>query len=422
MGRYAEQAHRLAVATGDRDLEAVALARRGYAELAAGGVAEGTDQLDEAMAAATGGDVRSLDVIGDITCVAIAAFELSSDWQRIEQWGQVMESWIQNHDDVAVLGFCYACCSELFLASGQWDEAEGMLTQGLGALQAAGHRSRCVHPAAKLAELRLTQGRLEEAEQLLAGFEELPEAAHGIAHLHLVRGEGALAAATIHRRLNRIGDDNVLAAPFLAMLVEVRLSQGDIEGAAGSADRLGWIADVSGIDRVTAMADLARGRVASARGSTNAVAAIESALARFSQAGMSVEAARARFELARALEEDQPEVAVAEARTALAEFERLGAPRDADAAAELLRRHGVRGRTGPKDAGLLTRREHEVLHLVAEGLSNAEIAARLHLSTKTVGHHVSSVLAKLGVKSRGEAGAWASRHLRAPSPEDRAKR
>lgn len=420
MALLADEALGIAAATGDRDLEAAALARRGYAELAAGGVASGTDRLDEAMAAATGGDVRSLDVVGDITCVAIAAFELSSDWQRIEQWGQVMESWIQNHDDVAVLGFCYACCSELFLASGQWDEAEGMLTQGLGALRAAGHRSRCVHPAAKLAELRLTQGRLEEAEQLLAGYEELPEAAHGIAHLHLARGEEALAAATIHRRLNRIGDDNVLAAPFLAMLVEVQVSQGDLDGADASAARLGRIADASGIDRVTAMADLARGRAGVARGSADAAGALEAALARFASVGMSVEAARARFELARALEADQPEVAVGEARTALAEFERFGAPRDADAAAELLRRHGVKGRTGPKDAGHLTRREQEVLHLVSEGLSNAEIAGRLHLSTKTVGHHVSSVLAKLGVKSRGEAAAWAGRHLRAP--EDRAER
>ena len=422
MGGYAEEAHAIALATADRDLEAAALARRGYAELAAGGVASGTDRLDEAMAAATGGDVRSLDVVGDITCVAIAAFELSSDWQRIEQWGQVMESWIQNHDGVAVLAFCYACCSELFLASGKWDEAEGMLTEGLAALEAAGHRSRCVHPAAKLAELRLTQGRLEEAEQLLAGFEELPEAAHGIAHLHLVRGEGALAAAVIHRRLNRIGDDNVLAAPFLAMLVEVQVAQGDLEGAESSAGRLGRIAHASGIDRVGAMTDLARGRVAFARGSSDAVGALEAALAMFSSAGMSVDSARARLELARALEADQPEVAIAEARTALAEFERVGAPRDADAAAELLRRHGVRGRTGPKDVGLLTRREHQVLLLVAEGLTNAEIAARLYLSTKTVGHHVSSVLAKLQVKTRGEAGAWATRNLHAPDTGDRTGR
>ena len=105
--------------------------------------------------------------------------------------------------------------------------------------------------------------------------------------------------------------------------------------------------------------------MAAARGSDDALDALEAALARFARVGMSVEAARARLELARALEADQPEVAVAEARTALAEFERVGAPRDADAAAELLRRHGVKGRTGPKDAGLLTRREQEVLHLLA---------------------------------------------------------
>jgi DNA-binding CsgD family transcriptional regulator len=346
---------------------------------------------------------------------------LSSDWKRIEQWGQVMDSWIRNHNDVSVLGFCYACCAEMFLASGEWDQAEGMLAEGLGVLQAAGHRSRCVHPAAKLAELRLTQGRLEEAEQLLSGFEDLPEAAHGIARLQLLRDQGALSAATIHRRLNRIGNDNVLSAPFLAMLVDVQLAQGDLDGAAGSAARLGTVARRSGIGRIAAAAHLVNGRVAIARGTPDATEHLEQALAGFSGEGMPVDAARVRLELARALEDREPEVSIEEARTALAEFERVGAPRDADAAAELLRRHGVRGRTGSKDVGLLTRREQEVLQLVAEGLTNAEIAARLFLSTKTVGHHVSSILAKLGVKGRGEAAAWALRNLRAPGVADRAK-
>jgi DNA-binding NarL/FixJ family response regulator len=421
MRRWADEAHAIAAATDDRDLEAAALARIGYAELAGGDVPAGTDRIDEAMAAATGGDVRSLDVIGDITCVAIGAFELSADWQRIEQWGQVMDAWIRSHDDVPVLAFCYACCSEMFLASGEWEEAEGMLTQGLSSLEAAGHRSRCVHPAAKLAELRLTQGRLEEAEQLLAGFEDLPEAAHGLARLELVRGETALAAATIHRRLNRIGDDNVLSAPFLVLLVDVQLAQGDVEGASASADRLDAIAGRSGLARIAAAAAHARGRVALARHAPDAPSVLEDSVAHFVAAGMSVDAARARLDLARALEDDQPDVAVAEARSALAEFEKVGAPRDGDAAAELLRRHGVRGRTGPKEAGLLTRREQEVLQLVAEGLTNADIAARLHLSSKTVGHHVSSVLAKLGVKSRGEAAVWAIRNLRT-SASDRPRR
>jgi DNA-binding CsgD family transcriptional regulator len=422
MRTHAEEAHAIAVRTGDRDLETAALARLGYAEVAGGDVVSGTDKLDESMAAATGGEVGSLDVIGDVTCVAIAAFELSSDWKRIEQWGQVMDSWIRNHNDVSVLGFCYACCAEMFLASGEWDQAEGMLAEGLGVLQAAGHRSRCVHPAAKLAELRLTQGRLEEAEQLLSGFEDLPEAAHGIARLQLLRDQAALSAATVHRRLNRIGDDNVLAAPFLAMLVDVQLAQGDLDGASATAARLGTVARRSGIGRIAAAAHLANGRVALARGAADATDHLEEALAGFSGEGMPVDAARARLELARALEDREPEVSIEEARTALTEFERVGAPRDADAAAELLRRHGVRGRTGPKDVGLLTRREQEVLQLVAEGLTNAEIASRLFLSTKTVGHHVSSILAKLGVKGRGEAAAWALRNLRPPGSAERAER
>ena len=51
----------------------------------------------------------------------------------------------------------------------------------------------------------------------------------------------------------------------------------------------------------------------------------------------------------------------------------------------------------------LTARELEVLALLAADLRNAEIAARLHIAEKTAGHHVSAVLAKLGVRSRHEA-------------------
>ena len=69
---------------------------------------------------------------------------------------------------------------------------------------------------------------------------------------------------------------------------------------------------------------------------------------------------------------------------------------------------GPRRATTANVAGL-TPRQVEVLALVEQGLSNAEIAARLTLSPKTVDHHVSALLDKLGVASRGQAAAVAHR-------------
>ena len=78
----AEFAVQVARDAGDPDLEAEALARRGYAEIALGRVVDGTAAIDEAMAAATGGEVHRLETIGSVTCTAVAAFEVAADWQR----------------------------------------------------------------------------------------------------------------------------------------------------------------------------------------------------------------------------------------------------------------------------------------------------------------------------------------------------
>ena len=96
-------------------------------------------------------------------------------------------------------------------------------------------------------------------------------------------------------------------------------------------------------------------------------------------------------------------------REALKMFQELGARPAAAIVSRRLRGKGARGvPRGPRtttlrNAANLTEREAEILGLVAEGLSNPEIAGRLFLSTKTVDHHVSAILGKLGVKTRGQA-------------------
>jgi len=149
--------------------------------------------------------------------------------------------------------------------------------------------------------------------------------------------------------------------------------------------------------------------VSAAERDQRAAAHLKHSLERLAGLGLPLEAARARLELARAIAAGAPEAAAAEAQGALATFERLGAVRDADAAAGLLRRLGAPGRAFPRGSDGLTKRETEVLSLLAEGLSNAEIAERLYVSRRTAEHHVANILSKLGVRSRAEAGAYAVR-------------
>ena len=102
-------------------------------------------------------------------------------------------------------------------------------------------------------------------------------------------------------------------------------------------------------------------------------------------------------------------------RQALAEFQRLGAKPAAALTARWLRERGARGLPrGPRPStrrnpARLTAREFEVLALVARGQRNAEIAQRLFLTEKTIDHHVSAILGKLGIRSRADVAAAARR-------------
>lgn len=404
----------LAVASGrafeDSDLEASALALLGRAMILQGDVEAGMTHLDEAMVAVTSGEVDDPIAFGNVCCLVTMAWEEFGDMSRLDRWNQVVEQFLSRYQHRPLLSFCGTCMADMALAGGDLKRAESALVSALQALEGTGHRARCVHPAARLAEILVLQGRLEEAERILEGYEGLPDAARASVALHAAKGELSIAAALLLRRLNQLESGGLLVAPLLEMLVEIQIAQGDLGVAASTAERLTALAAGSGQRRWTAAAELATGRVELAAHRPSARNLLESALEGFTRQEMPLESARARIAFAQALHESgEGQLAIREARVAAASLERLGANREADAASALVRELGGPARTGAKGIGTLSKREIEVLRLLGEGLSNAEIAARLYISTKTAGNHVSNVLSKLGLRNRSEAAAVAVR-------------
>jgi ATP/maltotriose-dependent transcriptional regulator MalT len=237
-----------------------------------------------------------------------------------------------------------------------------------------------------------------------------------LALLRLAEGRPQEAAALLQRGLLGTTDNPVRAAALLAPLVDARLECGDPDGAAVAAGELSAMAASTSIRLISAYADLATARVALAGGRrSDAAEPARRALTSFHRLAMPFGAGQARLELARALVDEAPGLANDEARTAHATFRELGATRAMDNAARFLRDLGGGTAPGRSTAGDLTAREHEVLELIALGMSNSRIGATLSISEKTAGHHVSRILAKLGVRNRAEAATHAVRPPSTPS-------
>jgi ATP/maltotriose-dependent transcriptional regulator MalT len=399
---------------GDIDLELVALGDLGLALVVAGKPEEGMALLDEAMAGTLAGEYRRLDTVVYTSCNMLAACNHTGDLDRASQWCRVADDFMRDYSCPFLFARCRVHYGSVLLARGQWVRAEEELQAALQISKDAGPGPQA-EALVRLADLRSRQGRLEEAEALLRDSSDavvsLPAA-----ELLLVRGEPAVAVALLIRRIEQLGEGHIEAAPTLAMLADAHIACGDSDAAGEVAGRLDAIAQTRG-GHAVALAALASARVATAKGQPDAIGQLERALGHLSRLDLPLETARVRLELAAALAKRQPEIAAAEAGSALTIFEQLGAAADADAAASLLRSLGKPGRTGPKHVGVLTKREQEVLHLVGLGLSNPEIAQRLFISRKTAAHHVSNMLAKLGLRNRAEAVAYTARSQYQPGPK-----
>jgi DNA-binding NarL/FixJ family response regulator len=394
-------------ACGDDDLEVFALSMLGRAEVSQGRFDEGMLRLEEAMAAATAGRIRNPNTLGEAYCNLISASTSAGDWERAAEWCEYVDEFASRRAMVPLYGACRTIHADVLVAAGRWTDAEQALTEALDAH--ARHYPAMGGPTvATLALLRLRQGRLPEAEALVAGREEHAAVLLALAELRLAEGRPEVAAALLERGLASSAGDMLASSRLLAPLVSAHLALGDRAAACDAAARLARLADDCGRLLVQARAQLAAAQLALAdRDAVRAQAAARLALDAFARLGMPYEAAEARLELARALAARGHPLAIEDARAALAAFRELGATRAVDAAAALLRELGAGSAPGARIDGELTRREREVLALLARGMTNAQIGASLFISTKTAGHHVSRILAKLGARNRAEAAAYA---------------
>jgi DNA-binding NarL/FixJ family response regulator len=202
-------------------------------------------------------------------------------------------------------------------------------------------------------------------------------------------------------------------ARWAPRLVEAQIALGDLDAAAASADRAAGVSLASGLNGALGAADRAGSMVAMARGEISAASRLaRSAIDLAIGIGARLDEAQARILAAKA-SADKDE-AVRQLRAAHDLAVSGGAWRAAHDAARELRKLGHRiGRGGVRGVGQtgirsLSGREREIADLVALGLTNREIAARLFLSDKTVESHLSKAFAKLGVASRAALAAQVS--------------
>jgi hypothetical protein len=209
---HARHALALAHDLANPDVECMALAQLGRATVAQGRVDEGVALLDEAMTVALGGETNDPLACGDACCTTLVVCDGLADLDRAAQWCEVVVDFIDRRRFNPVQSWCRGIFGGVLLRAGDWARAEAVLVEALARAANPRRGTGRALPLAVLAELRIRQGRVDEAEHLVAGLEDEPAATGPVVALHLQRRELALADAVLDRRAQAIGEDGASLA------------------------------------------------------------------------------------------------------------------------------------------------------------------------------------------------------------------
>jgi DNA-binding NarL/FixJ family response regulator len=389
----------------DRDLATLARLGMGDALIGQSQTRRGVALLDEAMVSVTAGEVSSI-VVGIVYCGVIETCHRIFDLRRAQEWTDALTRWVRSQPDlVPYRGQCLVYRAQILALHGAWEEA--------GAEAARAHELLLRPPPEpageavyQQAELHRLRGEFADAER---GYRDASRQGRspepGLALLRLAQGKVAVGLAAIGRALDET-TDGPERPRLLEAHVELALAVGEVDDAQASADALAAIADASSAPLLEAIASRASGAVHLARGNAPAaLASLRAASARWRALDAPYEVARVRQQIAEACQLLGDEDTASMEREAASEaFRTLGA------AADLARVTRSAEAVGGEPAAVLTRREIEILRLVAAGKTNRAIAAELVISEKTVARHLSNIFTKLDLSSRSAATAYAYEH------------
>ena len=387
----------------DPDLQAFGRLAQGLVHARRGDARAAVPLFDEAMIAATTGDVSPITV-GVVYCAVIEACYEIMDLGRAREWTAVLAQWCARQPDlVPFRGHCLVHRAETLRLCGAWSNAIDEATRACG-------QSRRGYPIGaafyELGEIHRMRGEFADAEEAyrqasLHGRSPEP----GLALLRLAEGHSEPAVTSI-RRLLDLPHKRWARANLLAAAVDIMIAAGDLATARAAADELTTMAAAGSAPFLRALAAQARGRLLlEASEPLAAQAELRAAWMAWQELEIPYEGARVRVLLGsacRALGDE--DAASMEFDAARQIFRRLEASPDVARVDQLLASSAARA------ASRLTVRELEVIRLLASGRTNRAIARQLTISQRTVDRHVSNILTKLNLPSRSAATAYAYQH------------
>lgn len=383
------------------NLEAEALQTKGRILIDDGRIDDGMGHLDEAMLFALEGRLGPFST-GKVYCSLIAGCEAVCDFDRAAEWTEATMRWAQEHPFAIWPGICRVHRAVVLKRRGALEAAEREAIRACEELRQS-HVANSAAAWAEVGDIRRRLGQLEQAEAAFARSQELGAGAcGGLALLRLAQGRVEEAMPMIKACV--AGQSNPLGrAALLPMLVQIAVSAGDLDAAHRAQTELAATSATFDTPDLRATERSARGRIELAEGDPSACETLQQAADAWHRLNVPYEEATARTLLGEAFRTSGDSAdATASFTAATRLFDQIGARLDA-----------LGGRGSDNEPGLpagLTEREAEVLRLVADGLTNNDIAGQLFLSPKTVSRHLSNIFTKIGVSSRASATAYAAAH------------